>query len=211
MALKGARLSFALKFENTFIAAYTGKILCGLVINGAFQDKCYFVIHHFQIVHFYTILIQLLKLTAAPKCDPVRIDLKEENCYWQVISKELDLIIFDTKLRFTVESLYNLIDSFCKVSFFSLPILQTEMLLLDTAARLEISEIIDLKDISKAITLIESLKQNPDKTFLVKIPTFKGALLLNHYCHFVLIYKKLRSICDIPLMEESFKDILEAI
>jgi hypothetical protein len=208
MALKDARLTLGLHVANSFVAAFSGKILCGFVKNDVFIDKNVFAVHHFKFVQFYTILIQVLNLTVNGPYSSDKIDFFED-VFWIVQSPgDIVLLIGDLPLPFGIETLYQFIDSFSKLLFFTLPILQSEMLLFQLTSTMEISEIIKMKELEYAMCYLKSLK---DKNSPVgNIAKYKAAVLLNHYCPIILVYKKLRSICNVPLFENIVEAILKA-
>ena len=207
MALSDSILSLGLKIDNLYIAAFTGKILCGFVKNNLFLENLTLIVNHFQIVGFYTTLIKLLNCAVNGPYPSEKIACVENTFCWMVkSSNEITLVFKETQITFTIESLYQFIDSFSRLIFLSLPLKQSEMFLLENAANLNISEIIQLKELNVSVPYIQSLK---NKSWMTDLEDYKCCLILVHYCDLILVHKKLRSICN-PLVDKSIELVLQA-
>ena len=208
MALSESILSFGLKADNLYISAFTGRILCGFVKNNLFVENVTLIINHFQIVNFYTTLIKLLNCTANGPYPSEKIVCAENTSCWRVNSQHEVMLLFkESQIIFSIESLYHFIDSFSRLIFLILPVKQSEMFLLENTANLTISEIIQLKEPLVSAPYIQSVKS---KTWIGDLEEYKCCHLLVHYCDLILIYKKLRSICNIPLLEKNIELVLQA-
>ena len=207
MALSESILTLGLKVDNLYIAGFTGRILCGFVKNNLFVENMTLIINHFQIVSFYTTLIKLLNCVVNGPNPSEKIACNQNTFCWQVnLPNEIVLMFKDTQITFSIESLYQFIDSFSRLIFLILPLKQSEMFLLENAANLNISEIVQLKELNVAVPYVQSVK---NKTWMADLEEYKSSLILVHYCDVILVYKKLRSICN-PLLEKSIESVLQA-
>ena len=66
--------------------------------------------------------------------------------------------------------------------------------------------IVQLKELNVSVPYIQSLK---NKTWMTDLEEYKASLILVHYCDVILVYKKLRSICN-PLLQKNIESVLEA-
>ena len=207
MALSESILTLGLKVDNLYIAGFSGRILCGFVKNNLFVENLTLIINHFQIVGFYTALIKLLNCAVSGPYPSEKITCLQNTLFWQVnLPNEIILMFKDTQISFTIESLYQFIDSFSRLIFLTLPLKQSEMFLLENTANLNISEIVQLKELNVSVPYIQSLK---NKTWMTDLEEYKASLILVHYCDVILVYKKLRSICN-PLLQKNIESVLEA-
>jgi hypothetical protein len=85
MALSKSLLSFPIRVSNFFLAAYYGKITCGLINNGYFDNHYSFSVEHYEIVDFYCVLVRLMTSADSASYPSLKLNFGENN-YWQVVS-----------------------------------------------------------------------------------------------------------------------------
>ena len=86
-SLASAILSFPLRENNVFIAAFYGKIIFGLLQEDCFHKDLSVIVENFQIVDFYCILIKLLHSVNGPyPSNKMEFSTSTATYYWQVKS-----------------------------------------------------------------------------------------------------------------------------
>ena len=187
-SLASAILSFPLRENNVFIAAFYGKIIFGLL-----QENCFHK-DFSVIVDFYCILIKLLHSVNGPyPSNKMEFSTSTATYYWQVKSPT-NLVIGlneDNEISFTSNGFNDFLECFAKLIFPCLGLKEQEKFMLHFASQLTPTEIVQLNDISCALQFINQIKSTCG---ISTLDQYNSYLLLARYRDLILIQKKLMSI-----------------
>ena len=187
-SLASAILSFPLRENNVFIAAFYGKIIFGLL-----QENCFHK-DFSVIVDFYCILIKLLHSVNGPyPSNKMEFSTSTATYYWQVKSPT-NLVIGlneDNEISFTSNGFNDFLECFAKLIFPCLGLKEQEKFMLHFASQLTPTEIVQLNDISCALQFINQIKSTCG---IGTLDQYNSYLLLARYRDLILIQKKLMSI-----------------
>ena len=193
-SLASAILSFPLRENNVFIAAFYGKIIFGLLQEDCFHKDLSVIVENFQIVDFYCILIKLLHSVNGPyPSNKMEFSTSTATYYWQVKSPT-NLVIGlnqDNEISFTSNGFNDFLECFAKLIFPCLALKEQEKFMLHFAAQLTPTEIVQLNDISCALQFINQIKSTCG---ISTLDQYNSYLLLTRYRDLILIQKKLMSI-----------------
>ena len=209
MALRESVLSFPLRVKNVFIAAFYGRISCGLVTNETFEEANSFSVEHFEVVEFYVILINLLKSVANGPFPSSKFNFLGNN-YWQVQSPaEMILKIKNgNEIIFSYEAFHDFLLCFAQLIFPSLGLRDYQKFMLESASNLSQTEVTQLNDFSFALKFINSFKDNFDVS---TIDIYNNCILVSRFRDLILIYKKIMSIVPTQISDKNIEILLSAI